>query len=67
MDSFSLHGHHFRLLDRLDGWKPYWLDTLVVAGRQTARIAFAADNPGRFRRGELVSGQLRSTPRFIGA
>jgi FtsP/CotA-like multicopper oxidase with cupredoxin domain len=44
-----LHGHHFRLLDRLDdGWKPYWLDTIVVAGRQTARIAFVADNPGRW-------------------
>lgn len=45
-----VHGHHFRLLDRLDdGWKPYWLDTIVVPGRQTARIAFAADNPGRWR------------------
>ena len=23
---FHLHGHHFRLLDRLDdGWKPFWL------------------------------------------
>jgi FtsP/CotA-like multicopper oxidase with cupredoxin domain len=44
-----LHGHHFRLLDRLDdGWKPYWLDTLVVDGKQTARIAFVADNPGRW-------------------
>jgi FtsP/CotA-like multicopper oxidase with cupredoxin domain len=44
-----LHGHHFRLLDRLDdGWKPYWLDTIVVAGRQTARIVFVADNPGRW-------------------
>jgi len=44
-----LHGHHFRLLDRLDdGWKPYWLDTIVVAERQTVRIAFVADNPGRW-------------------
>ena len=44
-----LHGHHFRLLDHLDdGWKPYWLDTIVVPGRQTARIAFVADNPGRW-------------------
>jgi FtsP/CotA-like multicopper oxidase with cupredoxin domain len=44
-----LHGHHFRLLDRLDdGWKPYWLDTIMVTGRQTARIAFVADNPGRW-------------------
>jgi FtsP/CotA-like multicopper oxidase with cupredoxin domain len=44
-----LHGHHFRLLDRLDdGWKPYWLDTVAVERRQTARIAFLADNPGRW-------------------
>jgi FtsP/CotA-like multicopper oxidase with cupredoxin domain len=44
-----VHGHHFRLLDRLDdGWKPYWLDTIVVPGRQTTRIAFIADNPGRW-------------------
>jgi FtsP/CotA-like multicopper oxidase with cupredoxin domain len=43
-----LHGHHFRLLDRLDdGWKPYWLDTLVV-GELTERIAFVADNPGKW-------------------
>jgi FtsP/CotA-like multicopper oxidase with cupredoxin domain len=43
-----LHGHHFRLLDRLDdGWKPYWMDTLVV-GEQTERIAFVADNPGKW-------------------
>jgi FtsP/CotA-like multicopper oxidase with cupredoxin domain len=45
-----VHGHHFRLLDRLDdGWKPYWLDTLPVAPRQTVRIAFVADAPGRWR------------------
>jgi FtsP/CotA-like multicopper oxidase with cupredoxin domain len=44
-----LRGHHFRLLDRLDdGWKPYWLDTIPVAARQTARIAFVADGPGRW-------------------
>jgi len=43
-----VHGHSFRLLDRLDdGWKPYWLDTLVV-GDQIERIAFVADNPGKW-------------------
>lgn len=46
---FHLHGHHFRLLDRLDdGWKPYWLDTLAVEPGQTQRIAFAATYPGRY-------------------
>jgi FtsP/CotA-like multicopper oxidase with cupredoxin domain len=47
--SFHLHGHHFRLLDRLDdGWKPFWLDTLVVEPGQTQRVAFAAAFPGRW-------------------
>jgi FtsP/CotA-like multicopper oxidase with cupredoxin domain len=43
-----LHGHSARLLDRLDdGWKPFWMDTLVV-GDQIERIAFVADNPGKW-------------------
>ena len=44
-----LHGHSFRVLDRLDdGWKPYWLDTVTVGARETERIAFLADNPGKW-------------------
>jgi FtsP/CotA-like multicopper oxidase with cupredoxin domain len=44
-----LHGHAFRLLDRLDdGWKPFWLSTVLVDARQTTRIAFLADNPGKW-------------------
>jgi FtsP/CotA-like multicopper oxidase with cupredoxin domain len=46
---FRLHGHHFRLLDRLDdGWKPFWLDTLMLDRGQTQRIAFAAEYAGRW-------------------
>jgi FtsP/CotA-like multicopper oxidase with cupredoxin domain len=46
---FHLHGHHFRLLDRLDdGWKPFWLDTLAVEPGQTQRVAFAAEYAGRW-------------------
>jgi FtsP/CotA-like multicopper oxidase with cupredoxin domain len=46
---FHLHGHHFRLLDRLDdGWKPFWLDTLAIEAGQTQRVAFAADTAGRW-------------------
>lgn len=46
---FHLHGHPFRLLDKLDdGWKPYWLDTLAIEPGQTQRIAFAATAPGRW-------------------
>jgi FtsP/CotA-like multicopper oxidase with cupredoxin domain len=44
-----VHGHTMRLLDRLDdGWKPFWLDTVMVGPRQTDRVAFLADNPGRW-------------------
>jgi FtsP/CotA-like multicopper oxidase with cupredoxin domain len=46
---FHLHGHHFRLLDRLDdGWKPFWLDTLAIEPGQTQRIAFLAEYAGRY-------------------
>ncbi|GJD98482.1 multicopper oxidase family protein [Methylobacterium isbiliense] len=44
-----LHGHAFRLLHPLDdGWEPYWLDTFQLLEGRTARIAFQADNPGRW-------------------
>jgi FtsP/CotA-like multicopper oxidase with cupredoxin domain len=46
---FRLNGHHMRLLDRLDdGWKPFWLDTLLVGARQTERVAFSAEHAGRW-------------------
>ncbi len=44
-----LHGHHARLLDRLDdGWKPYWNDTLLLDIGQTQRIAFLAEYAGNW-------------------
>src|SRR5207342_2050741 len=44
-----LRGHAARLLDRLDdGWKPFWLDTLLIEPRATERIAFLADNVGKW-------------------
>jgi FtsP/CotA-like multicopper oxidase with cupredoxin domain len=50
-----LHGHSFRLLDALDdGWKPFWLDTMPVASKSKSRIAFVADNPGKW----LIEGLL---------
>ena len=49
-----IHGHHVRLLDQLDdGWKPFWLDTLMIDPGRTTRVAFVADNPGQW----LVHGQ----------
>jgi len=45
----QLTGHHVRLLDRLDdGWKPFWLDTVIVPPRVTERVAFLAAHAGRF-------------------
>ena len=44
-----LHGHAFRLLHSLDdGWEPYFLDTVQVPENRTIRIAFLADNPGKW-------------------
>jgi FtsP/CotA-like multicopper oxidase with cupredoxin domain len=44
-----IHGHHVRLLDALDdGWKPFWLDTILCMPRQTTRVAFVADNVGKW-------------------
>jgi FtsP/CotA-like multicopper oxidase with cupredoxin domain len=44
-----IHGHHVRLLDALDdGWKPFWLDTILCVPQQTTRIAFVADNVGKW-------------------
>ena len=44
-----VHGHVVRLLHGLDdGWEPYWLDTLQVPEGKVARMAFIADNPGKW-------------------
>ena len=49
IQAVHVHGHAFRLLHPLDdGWEPYWLDTFQLVEGKTARIAFLADNPGRW-------------------
>lgn len=49
LQTLHVHGHAFRLLHPLDdGWEPYWLDTFQLLDGKTARIAFLADNPGRW-------------------
>lgn len=43
------HGHHARVLFNFDdGWDPFWQDTVLIAPGATARIAFIADNPGKW-------------------
>jgi FtsP/CotA-like multicopper oxidase with cupredoxin domain len=45
----ALHGHVARVLHPLDdGWEPYFMDTIIVPENRTVRIAFAADNPGKW-------------------
>ncbi|MCZ0735416.1 multicopper oxidase family protein [Phreatobacter sp. AB_2022a] len=47
--ALHLHGHQARLLDGLDdGWKPFFVDTVVVPPGRTSRVAFLADNPGKW-------------------
>jgi FtsP/CotA-like multicopper oxidase with cupredoxin domain len=61
---FHLHGHHFRLLDRLDdGWKPFWLDTLAIEPKQTQRVAFAAEYAGRWLIGSTATDW--AAPRLV--
>ena len=61
---FHLHGHHFRLLDRLDdGWKPFWLDTLAIEAGQTQRVAFAAEHAGRWPIESMATDW--ATPRLV--
>jgi FtsP/CotA-like multicopper oxidase with cupredoxin domain len=44
-----LHGHHVRLLDKLDdGWKPFWLDTLALQPGETQRVACVAEFTGKW-------------------
>ncbi len=44
-----VHGHALRVLHLLDdGWEPYWRDSVIIPPGGTVRIAFVADNPGKW-------------------
>jgi FtsP/CotA-like multicopper oxidase with cupredoxin domain len=65
LQTICVHGHCVRLLHPLDdGWEPYWLNTVPVPAGQTLRIAFIADNPGKWLIGstqlERLDGGLAS-------
>ncbi|MEM5581875.1 multicopper oxidase family protein [Roseibium sp. AS2] len=48
--AIHLHGHHFRVLER-NGEKlenPDWRDTFTTEPDETVKIAFVADNPGKW-------------------
>lgn len=47
--AMHVHGHHFRQLTGRDGgMRPWWLDTVIVDPDRSERIAFVADNPGKW-------------------
>jgi FtsP/CotA-like multicopper oxidase with cupredoxin domain len=47
--NIRVHGHVVRLLHDLDdGWEPYWRNAVIVAEGRTKRVAFVADNPGKW-------------------
>lgn len=47
--AMHIHGHHFRRLNRdNDRHGDFWLDTTLVDVRETGRIAFVADNRGKW-------------------
>jgi FtsP/CotA-like multicopper oxidase with cupredoxin domain len=49
IQAIRICGHVGRLLHPLDdGWEPYWRDNVLIAPGKTARVAFVADNPGRW-------------------
>jgi FtsP/CotA-like multicopper oxidase with cupredoxin domain len=55
VEVMSVHGHALRQLHLLDdGWEPYWRDSVIIPPGKTARVAFLADNPGRWRIGSAI-------------
>ena len=49
--AMHVHGHHFRIEERegstIDEGRP-WKDTFLIGPSQTTKIAFVADNPGKW-------------------
>jgi FtsP/CotA-like multicopper oxidase with cupredoxin domain len=45
--AMHVHGHHFRHLTG-STFAPFWLDTVIVDVDRSERIAFVADNPGKW-------------------
>lgn len=44
-----VHGHVVRQLHLMDdGWEPYWRDSVIAPEGRTVRVAFLADNPGKW-------------------
>lgn len=49
MHPIHLHGHSFKVLDSNKVDRPeHWADTVLLTPKERVRIAFVADNPGRW-------------------
>jgi len=49
IQTMRLGGHVARLLHALDdGWEPYWRDIFLIPPGKTVRLAFVADNAGKW-------------------
>jgi FtsP/CotA-like multicopper oxidase with cupredoxin domain len=49
MHPIHLHGHTFKVLDSNKVDRPvHWADTVLLTPKERVRIAFVADNPGRW-------------------
>lgn len=46
--AMHIHGHHFRSIDDQGLMNPIWRDTILIRGAEKRRIAFVADNPGKW-------------------
>ena len=51
LHAMHVHGHHFRVIERSDSTVDEgapWRDTFMIGQEQTTKIAFVADNPGKW-------------------
>lgn len=49
MHPIHMHGHTFKVLDSNEARRPvHWADTVLLSPKERMRVAFVADNPGRW-------------------
>ncbi|HEY1735217.1 MAG TPA: multicopper oxidase family protein [Methylovirgula sp.] len=58
-----VQGHAVRLLHDLDdGWDPYWRSRVIVPENHTKRVAFLADQPGKWA---IECQSVEPTPEYL--
>lgn len=46
--AMHIHGHHFKTINNSGLIDPIWRDTILIDGSENKRVAFVADNPGKW-------------------